>query len=311
MTLVPPEPALVALLAELGRAGYSFTAVTPATHARVVARPEREEARDLRDVFGWSLRFASGFLPPAIAEALASAGAVERHGSRLKSRLRVASLGGDLFLHSAFPTSADDSVFFGPDTYRYAALLGAELPALGPVRRLVDVGAGGGAGGIVAARLLPGARITLADLNPAALRLAAANAAHAGVEVERTLGAGLEPVTGAIDCVIANPPFMMDEEGRAYRSGGGLGGAALSLDWTLAAAARLEPGGHMILYTGVAMAGDDDPLREALAKALPPLGCTLSYRELDPDIFGEELDRAPYREIERIAAVAAVIAKGG
>jgi len=311
MTLAPPEPALLALLAELDRAGYRFTAVTPATHARVVARPEREEARDLRDVFGWSLPFAPGFLPPAIAEALDAAGAVERQGSRLKSRLRAASLGRDLFLHSAFPTDAEDSVFFGPDTYRYAALLGAELPRLGRVARLVDVGAGGGAGGIVAARLLPGARITLADLNPAALRLAAANAAHAGVEVERVLGAGFDAVTGAVDCVIANPPFMMDEEGRAYRSGGGLGGAALSLDWARSAAARLEPGGHMILYTGVAMAGNCDPLLEALEKALPPLGCSLSYRELDPDIFGEELDRPPYREIERIAAVAAVIAKKG
>jgi len=310
MTLAPPDPALVALLAELDRAGYRFTAITPATHARVIARPGRAEARDLRDVFGWSLPFGPGFLPPAIGEALAAAGAVERHGARLKSRLRAARLGGDLFLHSAFPTEAEDSVFFGPDTYRYAALLRAELPALGQVRRLVDVGAGGGAGGIVAARLLPGARITLADVNPAALRLAAANAAHAGVEVERVLGPGLDPVDAAFDCVIANPPFMMDEGGRAYRSGGGLGGAALSLDWALAAAARLEPGGRMILYTGVAMAGECDPLFEALEEALPPLGCTLSYRELDPDIFGEELDRPPYREIERIAAVAAVIAKG-
>jgi methylase of polypeptide subunit release factors len=311
MTLAPPEPALLVLLAELDRAGYRFTAVTPATHARVVERPEREKARDLRDVFGWSLPFEPGFLPPAIAEALAAADGVERHGSRLKSRLRAASLGGDLFLHSAFPTEAEDSVFFGPDTYRFAALLRAELPGLGRVARLVDVGAGGGAGGIVAARLLPGARITLTDLNPAALRLAAANAAHAGVAVERVLGAGLDSVTGAVDCVIANPPFMMDEEGRAYRSGGGLGGAALSLDWALAAAERLEPGGRMILYTGVAMGGDDDPLRDALEEALAPLGCTLAYRELDPDIFGEELDRAPYREIERIAAVAALIARDG
>lgn len=311
MTLPPPEPALLTLLGELDRAGYRFTAVTPATHARVIARPGPEEARDLRDVFGWSLPFAPGLLAPAIAEALAAADGLERQGPRLKSRLRAASLDGGLFLHSAFPTEAEDSVFFGPDTYRYAALLRAELPRLGRVRRLVDVGAGGGAGGIVAAGLLPGARVTLADLNPAALRLAAANAAHAGVEVERVEGAGLDRVEGAIDCVIANPPFMMDDQDRAYRSGGGLGGAALSLDWALAAAARLDPGGRMILYTGVGIAGERDPLRDALETALPPLGCTFGYRELDPDIFGEELEREAYRDIERIAAVAAVIAKGG
>jgi len=30
----------------------------------------------------------------------------------------------------------------------------------------------------------------------------------------------------------------------------------------------------------------------------------VDYRELDPDVFGEELDRSAYRNVERIAVVA-------
>lgn len=299
--------ALVELLSALANAGYSFTSVTPATHERVVAR--KDEAADLRDVLGWSLPFRPGLLPPRIDELLRRAGAIEAEGDRLKSRLRVSSIADKLFLHSAFPTSAADSVFFGPDTYRYADLLRAELRALTGVRRIVDIGAGSGAGGIVAAGLLPDARLTLTDVNAAALRLAAANAAHAGVEAELVEGPGLDPVEGAADLVIANPPYIMDEKDRAYRDGGGMHGAQLSFDWARASAARLEPGGTMILYTGVAIIDGRDELRAALERDLPALGCSLRYRELDPDIFGEELEKAPYRQVERIAAVAAVIGK--
>jgi hypothetical protein len=35
----------------------------------------------------------------------------------------------------------------------------------------------------------------------------------------------------------------------------------------------------------------------------------LRYRELDPDIFGEELEKQAYADVERIAAVAAIATK--
>ena len=35
-------------------------------------------------------------------------------------------------------------------------------------------------------------------------------------------------------------------------------------------------------------------------------GCTMAYREIDPDVFGEELERPAYRDVERIAAIGAV-----
>jgi len=306
-----PDPALLELLSALTDAGYSFTSVTPATHARVL--PRKPEAQTLRDVFGWSRPFREGAIPHSFVELLQRADMLERDGDRLKSKVRVSSLDGELFLHSAYPTEGEDSVFFGPDTYRYATLLEAELPKLGPVRRIVDIGAGSGAGGIVAAKLAAklasGAALTLTDVNPSALRLAAINAAHAGIEAELVEGAGLDEVKGEIDLVIANPPYIMDEGERAYRDGGGMHGAQLSYDWTLAGANRLRPGGHVILYTGVAIVEGRDELRAALERDLPGLNCSLTYRELDPDVFGEELEKAPYRDVERIAAIGAIITK--
>lgn len=304
------DAALLDLLSLLGAAGYSFVAPTPATHARVVARPDKREAQDLRDVFGWSLSFARPLLPAPILDALERAGALSEKDGRFTSELRVASLGGRLFLHSAYPTEGKNDVFFGPDTYRFVSFLRSELPG-SEARRLVDLGAGAGAGAILAVSLLPEARLTLVDTNPLALRLAGINARHAGVEVEHIEGAGMDEVAGEIDLVIANPPFIMDEGDRQYRNGGDMHGARLSYDWAMAAARRLLRPGRMLLYTGAAIVDGRDLLREALERDLPPLGCTLRYREIDPDIFGEELEKPAYRDVERIAAIGAVVEAAG
>lgn len=307
MLATDAEQPLLDLLSSLQNLDYAFTAVTPATHQRVLDKRGDAPAADLRDIFGWNLPFRKDLLPPPLLNMLERAGAVEEHGGLLKTKLRVASIGPRLFLHSAFPTEAEDSVFFGPDTYRFARFLAGELPRLEAATRLVDIGAGTGAGGIVAAGLLPGVQVTLTDVNPLALRLAALNARHAGVDAELVLGSGLEKVEGPIDLVIANPPYVMDEGDRTYRDGGGMLGAKLSLDWVVEGVRRLEPGGSMLLYTGVAIVKGRDHFHEAARKELDALGCTLRYEELDPDVFGEELEEEPYRDVERIAAVGAVI----
>jgi hypothetical protein len=89
-------------------------------------------------------------------------------------------------------------------------------------------------------------------------------------------------------------------------------GARLSLDWAVEGARKLAPGGTMLLYTGSPIVAGEDALLTAMADAVDEAGCTLSYQELDPDIFGEELDNAAYAEakVERIAAIGAVIRKG-
>ena len=56
--------------------------------------------------------------------------------------------------------------------------------------------------------------------------------------------------------------------------------------------------------------GGEDRLEAALRAMLPVHGCALRYEEIDPDIFGEQLDLPAYRTVERIAAVGAVISRG-
>ncbi len=301
------EDGLAGLLGALDSAGYRFVTVTPETHRRVLKRNPDRLARDLRDVFGWNRPFEEGLLPADVADALERSGMVERDGSVRRSRVRVATLDDKLFLHSAYPTEAADSVFFGPDSYRYARFLAGELPRLGPVRRLVDIGAGSGVGAIVAAAALSGARAAATDINPIALGFARINARHAGIALETVETSGLDGIEGAVDLVIANPPFVADPAKRLYRDGGDMHGARLSLDWALAAARRIEAGGTILLYTGSAIVDGRDGLREALEARLPELGCSLEHSEIDPDIFGELLDSPAYEGVERVAAVGAVI----
>ena len=233
-----------------------------------------------------------------------------RDNGLLRATIRVSSLDDRLFVHSAFPTEAEDAVFFGPDSYRFVDFLRAELPRRREARRLVDLGAGAGVGAIMAGALVPGAQLTLVDVNPVALRIAGINADYAGLDVELLEGSGIDAVQGAFDLVIANPPFIVDDKARAYRDGGDLFGGQVALDWARTAAARLAPGGAILLYTGAAIVGGRNLLCDALAEALPRHGCTLRSRELDPDIFGEELDNPAYETVERIAAVGIVIEKG-
>lgn len=300
---------MLALLERLNASGYGFVTPTPDTHQRVFARAAQAASGDLRDIFGWSRPFDPRTIDGDLLVILRSTGMVERADNGLRSLVRVSSLAGRLFLHSAFPTDSHDSVFLGPDSYRFASFLERELAQTGRFRRLVDIGAGAGVGAIAAAPHLPGAQLTLLDLNPLALRLARINAAFAGIEIETVQGSAIGDVTGEFDLAIANPPFIIDQSGPVYRDGGDLHGARLSLDWTLAAAERIDPGGLILLYTGSAIVAGRDQLREALEDALPKLGCTCRYGEIDPDIFGEQLDQPGYEEVERIAAIGAVIRK--
>lgn len=303
------DEALAALLERLKATGYRFIPPTPETHRRVVARLDKARADDLRDVFGWSRPFAREGLSPDLFGLLESADAIRGADGLFRSDVRVASIDDSLFLHSAYPTAGRDSVFLGPDSYRFVQFLDRELAGGPTVRRLVDIGAGSGVGAILAARHLPGARLTLTDINPLALRFARINARHNGVSIEVLEGSGVDPVEGAIDLAITNPPFIVDPLRRAYRDGGDSHGAALSLDWALAAAAKLAPRGRILLYTGSAIVAGEDRLAAALRERLPQLGCALRYTELDPDIFGEQLDEPGYEDVERIAAVGAVIVR--
>lgn len=302
--------AFVQLLSALEARNYAFVTPTPATHARVITRKRR--ADNLRDIFGWSLPFAAETLDPDISARLAACGALVRRDEDWISTVRVSTLGELMFLHSTFPTLESDAVFFGPDSYRFATFLQAELPRVSKRKHIVDIGAGSGVGAITAAQTSGAARITLADINPSALILAEANVAHASPRSPPTewrfiKSNGLAGVDGEIDCIIANPPYIADPAHRLYRDGGGSHGGALSLRWAREAAERLGPGGAFLLYTGSAIIDGEDRLRADLLEALT--GFDVCYREIDPDVFGEELERDDYADVERIAAVELVAIK--
>ena len=301
--------ALIALGRALHETGYAFVTVTPETHRRVDARAAasgRSQASSLRDVFGWSRPFEPSLLPPAMMD-LARAAEILEEGALLRSKVRFSSIGERLFVHSAYPTTAADAVFFGPDTYRYGDLIVDEMERGAPAKRVVDVGCGSGAGGIVAAPRAE--RIVLADINAGALAYARVNAVLAGIEdrVEVVESDVLRGVSGPIDLVIANPPYMMDPASRAYRDGGGTYGEALAVRIARDALARLEPGGRLVLYTGAAVVDGVDTFLRAVRDVCTAARAEWRYREMDPDVFGEEIEQNDaYARVERIAAVALV-----
>ena len=304
------DRALATLIAILKGSGYHFITPTPATHARVIAR--RTRARDIRDVFGWSLPFSGDVVGPELTELMMGAEILEQRGELFASRVRISTLGEDLIAHSAYPTTQHDAVFFGPDSYRFANFLRAELPRLGPCAHILDIGAGAGAGAIAAARVATDAYFTLTDINPQALRLAAINwvMAHLGpvyFAVCDAIPDQLPDHAPPVDCIVANPPYIADAAHRAYRDGGAMHGAEVSLAWARIAAERLPSGGAFLLYTGSAIVNGEDRLKAMLHETLR--GFDVGYRELDSDVFGEELEREDYADVERIAAVGIVAVK--
>jgi methylase of polypeptide subunit release factors len=258
----------------------------------------------LRDIFGWNRACEATEVPSEVVALLQAANVLEVEGGKLRSMVRVASLAQSLMLHSAFPTEEADAVFFGPDTYRFTRFIQQHLPGLPSANWLVDMGAGSGAGAIAAAKLRDFGRITMVDRNAAALRLASVNTAFAGTAAEALHS---DEIPSGADLIIANPPYMMDAANRAYRDGGGLLGGAVSAAWVKQAIAGLAPGGAMLLYTGAAWVNGRAPLIAELGSACANAGFDLEWSELDPDVFGEELDQPYYREVERIAAIGAVI----
>lgn len=306
-------------LCELGRwlleQNYHFICPTPETHARVNARSQCGQAQDLRGVFGWSRAFRPEVLPDRALQPLRQAGAVEEIAETdglLRAKVRYSSIGEKLFVHSAFPPSARDAVFLGPDTYRFADFI---LQSLGgfwpcPVRSLVDIGCGTGAGAILATQVLDPhelRRVVLADVNPQALAMAATNVAINNVaHVEYVESDALSQVSGAFDLIVANPPYMVDVRQRTYCHGGGNWGVEIALHFLRDALNHLAPGGRLFLYTGTPIINGQDLFHQLSLPILQAAQVRHEYSELDPDVFGEDLSLPDYAAVERIAVVGLV-----
>ena len=306
------QQALLGLGQALVKQGYRFITATPLTHERVNARAENSQARDLAGVFGWSRPFAAPLLGDELLELLRAGGALQEEGSLHTSAVRWSSLGDNLFVHSRYPTVQTDAVFFGPDTYRFVRAIDAWLgtPSATQVTRAVDICCGAGPGALCIAQARPSAEVLAVDINPRALQFTRINAALAKVaNVEAQYSDLLKNVDGEFDLIVANPPYMLDAESRAYRNGGGELGAGLSEAIVEAALARLAPGGSLLLYTGVAMTAAGDPFLAYVKRTLGDQSLAWRYEEVDPDVFGEELLKPGYEQVERIAAVVLTVTR--
>lgn len=135
-------------------------------------------------------------------------------------------------------------------------------PADAPPPRIADVGTGSGIVAVCAARAAPQARVTALDISPAALAVAAENAAAHGVSgriefVEGDLFAPL-PADRQFDFVVGNPPYVSSAEWAALAKDvrdyeprraleAGPTGTEVIQRLAPQAAERLPPGGWLLL----------------------------------------------------------------
>ena len=142
--------------------------------------------------------------------------------------------------------------------------------------------------------------------------MARLNAEAAGVRSVATVHSDLfVNVDGEFDMIVANPPYLNDPLQRAYRHGGGELGSELSVRIARAAKDKLAAGGTLLLYTGSPIVGGVDRLRQAVEEDFARSDLRWDYEEIDPDVFGEELDTAAYQNVDRIAAVVLTARKPG
>ena len=302
---------LTLMLAYLQTHAYLFTTISPASHKKVNSRLQNAMATNLVDIFGWNRPFKREAIDVSLFDLMQSANIAMRVGDCWISKLRVSSIDGLLFLHSAYPTLDNEAVFFGPDTYRFANVIKQYFATHQQiVHRAVDIGTGSGVGAVIVALALAKLEseseleIIALDINNDALSLARANISAANINnIELIHSNLLHNVTGNFDLIVANPPYLFDKTERAYRHGGGLLGADLSLAIVDTAMQRLNPNGTLLLYTGVAIVNGYDAFLAEVADKLNFSGFTYEYTEIDPDIFGEELSSEAYSTADRIAAV--------
>lgn len=286
---------------------YQFITPTPCTLQRVNDRPANRWANDLRGVLGWNRPFKEGLLTTELFDLMRLAGILAQVEDGWQSRMRLSSLGGQLYWHSAYPTTEPDAVFFGPDTYRFTQAIQHYLRQRhNPLKRAFDIGCGAGPGALSIALAQPQTQVWAGDINAAALHLTTVNAAIAqagNITVCRSdmLSGG----DGSYDLIVANPPYLNDPLERTYRHGGGSHGQGLAVAMLAAALPRLAPEGSLLLYTGTAIIDGQDAFLEQARQILDSrlVHGQWHYRELDPDVFGEELANSGYQDVERIAAV--------
>ena len=179
-------------------------------------------------------------------------------------------LGSVEFHRHSFKTDAR-ALIPRPETEELAEwLLGLDLTG---TRAVLDMGCGSGVLGLTLAAGRPDWHVTLADVSPDALALAAENAAALGIaNISLVAGDLFANVTGHFDGIVANLPYVPEAE-RATLSRevlhdpalalfGGADGLAVIGRFLPEAFARLIPGGWLALEIGHRQAGPVTTLLE-------------------------------------------------
>lgn len=292
---------------------YQFITISPASHDAYLKRSGKTQAANLADIFGWSLPFHASLLPIHIFELLLRHDLMIKNQQLWCSRIRVSSLNRHLLLHSAYPTTEENAVFFGPDTYRFIYALQNHLSQHQPnIQRAIELCSGAAPAALILADYAPDAEVLAADINPLALQYASINTSLNGsTPVHAVQSNLLQQVDGQFDLITANPPYLVDSHKRLYRHGGDLLGAELALNIVKQSLSRLALQGSLLLYTGVVIVEGKDLLQQAVQQHVAECGqpFALNYQLLDPDIFAEELDAQHYPVAERIAAIALTITR--
>ena len=91
-----------------------------------------------------------------------------------------------------------------------------ELLALGtrspsnPPARVLDLGTGSGAIALAVKRHCPTCEVDAVDASAHALAVAQANADRLGLQVRMLHGSWFDPVDGRYNCIVSNPPYVVD-----------------------------------------------------------------------------------------------------
>jgi release factor glutamine methyltransferase len=139
-----------------------------------------------------------------------------------------------------------------------------------PEPHILDIGTGSGNIAVAVARQLPRAQVTAVDLSPAALAVAARNAARHGVaeRIRFLVGDLFAPVPAGerFDFILSNPPYIAREDLDQLPVGvrdyeprlaldGGPGGYAVFDRLVAGARDFLNPGGYLIVEIGAPQEG--------------------------------------------------------
>lgn len=175
-----------------------------------------------------------------------------------------------------------------PETERLVEVaLGLIESVHGPL--VVDVGTGTGAIGLAIKRHRPDARVLATDISAEAAEVARRNADRLGLEVEVLRGQFLEPLpeelSGAVDLVVSNPPYVTEEEYeslpeevKAEPYEALVGGTDVHRRLAEAALEWLRPEGWLVVEIGV----DQGPTVRALFQQ------SLGNVEVLPDLAGRD-----------------------